>query len=118
MYVADTDKTLTTMFDSSYLEKKDKYSYFLGGVHALMTLHSELPPKKADKKKLLVIKDSYAHSFLPFLTQHVEDIHVIDIRYYNGNISDYMEANGIEDVLLLFNTTTFIAERNLLKLKY
>jgi len=118
MYIADTDKTFTTMYDSSYLEKKDKYSYFLGGVHALMTLHSEIPPKQVDKKKLLVIKDSYAHSFLPFLTQHVEDIHVIDIRYYNGNISDYMEANGIEDVLLLFNTTTFIAERNLLKLKY
>lgn len=118
MYVADTDKTFTSMYDTSYLAKKDKYSYFLGGVHALMTLHTELPEEQVDKEKLLVIKDSYAHSFLPFLTQHVKDIHVIDIRYYNGKISDYMKENGIEDVLLLFNTTTFISERNLLKLKY
>jgi alginate O-acetyltransferase complex protein AlgJ len=118
MYVADTDKTYASMYDTSYLEKKDKYSYFLGGVHALMTLHTDLPTEKIDQEKLLVIKDSYAHSFLPFLTQHVKDIHVIDIRYYNGSISDYMEENGIKDVLLLFNTTTFITERNLLKLKY
>ena len=118
MYVADTDKTVPSMYDTSYLAKKDKYSYFLGGVHALMTLHSELPSDKIDLDKLLVIKDSYAHSFLPFLTQHVQDIHVIDIRYYNGSISDYMEENGIQEVLMLFNTTTFITERNLLKLKY
>ncbi|MNZ83506.1 hypothetical protein D3C78_1022370 [compost metagenome] len=83
-----------------------------------MTLHSERPSGQADQEKLLVIKDSYAHSFLPFLTQHVQDIHVIDIRYYNGSIHDYMEQNGIEDVLLLFNTSTFITERNLLKLNY
>ncbi|OMF36940.1 hypothetical protein BK133_08485 [Paenibacillus sp. FSL H8-0548] len=118
MYVADTDQTLSSMYDPSYLAKKDKYSYFLGGVHALLTLKTELTPGTADLDKLLVIKDSYAHSFLPFLTQHVEQIHVIDIRYYNGSISDYMAENGIKDVLLLFNTTTFITERNLLKLKY
>ncbi|WP_139993052.1 DHHW family protein [Paenibacillus paridis] len=118
MYVADTDQTYESMYDESNLAKKDKYSYFLGGVHALMTLHSELPAEKTDLDKLLVIKDSYAHSFLPFLTQHVKDIHVIDIRYYNGSISEYMEQNGIKDVLLLFNTTTFMTERNLLKLKY
>ncbi|WP_419875080.1 DHHW family protein [Candidatus Pristimantibacillus sp. PTI5] len=118
MYIADTDKTVPSMYDPGYLAKKDKYSYFLGGVHALMTLHSELPPDKIDLDKLLVIKDSYAHSFLPFLTQHVQDIHVIDIRYYNGSISDYMDENGIKDVLMLFNTTTFVSERNLLKLKY
>ncbi|NIK78888.1 hypothetical protein FHS15_004034 [Paenibacillus castaneae] len=117
MYIADTNETFKSMYASSYLSKKDKYSYFLGGVHALMTLHTELPPEQVDQQKMLVIKDSYAHSFLPFLTQHVKDIHVIDIRYYNGSISDYMEKNGIKDVLLLFNTTTFITENNLLKLK-
>ncbi|WP_246431826.1 DHHW family protein [Paenibacillus endophyticus] len=118
MYIADTDQTVNSMYDPRYLAKKDKYSYFLGGVHALMTLHSKLPANQVELDKMLVIKDSYAHSFLPFLTQHVQDIHVIDIRYYNGSISDYMAENGIEDVLMLFNTTTFIGERNLLKLKY
>lgn len=116
VFVADTNETLDSMYDSSFLAKKDKYSYFQGGVHALMTLHTTLPPEKMDLEKLLVIKDSYAHSVLPFLTQHVQDIHVIDIRYYNGSISAYMKEQGIKDVLLLFNTATYITEQNLLKL--
>ena len=119
VYIADTDTTMSGLYDESFLDKKDKYSYFQGGVHALMKLRSELAPgKKADLSKLLVVKDSYAHSLLPFLTSHVEEIHVIDVRYYNGSVSNYIKENAIEDVLLLFNTSTFVTEQNLLKLKY
>ncbi|GAB6989926.1 DHHW family protein [Paenibacillus pini] len=116
MYIADTEQTLTSLYDQSYLGKKDQYSYFLGGVHALMTIKSKLEPKNIDKDKLLVIKDSYAHSFIPFLTQHVSEIHIIDIRYYNGSIKEYMAANGIKDVLMLFNTGTFVENDEILKI--
>ncbi|MCR2804589.1 DHHW family protein [Paenibacillus soyae] len=118
MYIADTGTTVNSLYDESYLSKKDKYSVFQGGVHALVTINNSLTPGTADLDKLLIVKDSYAHSFLPFLTSHVEEIHMIDIRYYNGGIGDYMEQNGIDDVLLLFNTSTFVEERGLLKLKY
>jgi len=62
MYIEDTGETLTSMYDPSYLEKKDKYSYFLGGVHSLMKITSQLNPQVVQQEKLLVIKDSYAHS--------------------------------------------------------
>ncbi|CAM3218237.1 DHHW family protein [Paenibacillus lupini] len=116
VYVADTDITTDSLYDDSYLAKKDKYSYFLGGVHALMTITSDIPQGEEDLDKLLVIKDSYAHSFLPFLTQHVKEIHVIDMRYYNGSIGDYMEQNGISHTLLLFNTATFTENGEILKI--
>ena len=116
MHIVDTGETLTSMYDPSYLTKKDKYSYFLGGVHALMKITSQLDPKEVKQEKLLVIKDSYAHSVIPFLTQHVPEIHVIDIRYYNGSISEYMAQNDIKDVLMLFNTATFVDNSALLKL--
>lgn len=116
MHIVDTGETLTSMYDSSYLEKKDKYSYFLGSVHALMKITSQLDPKVIKQEKLLVIKDSYAHSVIPFLTQHVPEIHVIDIRYYNGSISEYMAQNDIKDVLMLFNTATFVDNASILKL--
>lgn len=118
MYIADTDETRDGLYDESFLGKKDKYSYFQGGVHALVAVKSELSEADADLGKLLIVKDSYAHSLLPFLTNHVGEIHMIDVRYYNGNIGDYMEQSGIDDVLFLFNTSTFVEERNLLKLKY
>ncbi|WP_019419906.1 DHHW family protein [Paenibacillus sp. OSY-SE] len=116
MYIADTGETFMSMYDASFLEKKDQYSYFLGGVHALMKLTSKLDPQDVKQEKLLVIKDSYAHSVIPFLTLNVPEIQVIDIRYYNGSISDYMSENGIKNVLLLFNTATFIDNAALLKL--
>ncbi|MFF2885443.1 DHHW family protein [Paenibacillus sp. NPDC057967] len=118
MYIADTDTTKDSLYDESYLAKKDKYGYFQGGVHALVTVTSDLAPEQVDLDKLLIVKDSYAHSMLPFLTNHVKEIHMIDIRFYNGNIGDYMEQNGIDDALMLFNTSTFVGERGLLKLKY
>ncbi|MEG0473040.1 MAG: DHHW family protein, partial [Solibacillus sp.] len=116
MYIADTDKTVASMYDESFLAKKDQYSYFLSGVHALMKLTTKLDPQQIAQEKLLVIKDSYAHNVLPFLTNHVPEIHVIDLRYYNGRIGDYLSENGIQDVLFLFNTATFVEDTALLKL--
>lgn len=94
MYIADTGETKKSIYDWSCLDKKDKYSYFQGGVHALMTLSSKLPTRKADQDKLLVVKDSNAHSLLPFLTQHVKDIHVIDIRYITAASARPLPADG------------------------
>lgn len=116
MYIADTNQTFTTMYDKSFLTKKDQYSYFLGGVHALMKLTTKLDQQQMDQQKLLIIKDSYAHNVIPFLTNHISEIHVIDLRYYNGNITQYMAENGIEDVLFLFNTTTFVEDTSILKI--
>ena len=116
MYIADTDETRTSMYDTNFLDKKDQYSYFLGGVHALMKLTTDLNLKQIEQEKLLVIKDSYAHSMIPFLTRHVPEIHVIDIRYYNGSVAEYLLENGIKDVLFLFNTSTLVDDGSLLKL--
>lgn len=106
IYIADSDETMMSMYDETFLQKKDQYSYFLGGVHALMEIRTEFDMENIDEEKILVIKDSFAHSFIPFLTNHVEEIHVIDLRYYNGNIDKYIENNNIKSVLLLFNTST------------
>ncbi|MBP2000757.1 hypothetical protein J2Z69_001788 [Paenibacillus shirakamiensis] len=114
-YVADTNQTIG-LYDPSFLQRKDKYSYFLGGVHGLSVIHTQLPKNQTKIQKILVIKDSYAHSFLPFLTAHIPEIHVIDSRYYNGNISEYMTKNQITEVLFVFNTATFVDNPALLKL--
>ena len=116
MYIADSNQIVTSMYDETFLAKKDQYSYFLGGVHALMKLTTTLDPEQIEQDKLLVIKDSYAHNLLPFLTNHVSEIHVIDLRYYNGIVTDYLNENNIKDVLFLFNTATLVEEEALLKL--
>lgn len=117
VHIVDKNETLHGLYDESYLNTKDQYSYFLSGVHPLMQLSTALSPEAVEQQKLLVIKDSYAHNVIPFLTLHVPELHVIDIRFYNGSLSDYMQDHQIDEVLILFNTTTFVDNVAVLKMR-
>ncbi|MCR8659617.1 DHHW family protein [Paenibacillus endoradicis] len=122
MFIADDESTSDSLYYDTFLDVKDQYSYYLGGVHALMTITNEpingQTAKKPEIDKLLVIKDSYAHNFIPLLVNHAREIHVVDLRYYNGSMKAYMEQEQFDEVLLLYNTPTFVSERSLLNLKY
>lgn len=96
-----------SLYDESFLIKTDKYSYFFGGDKALIEIETSIK----NDKNILIIKDSFANSFIPFLTNHYENISVIDSRYYNTSITDYIQDNDIDEVLFLFNTQTFVQEK-------
>lgn len=118
LYIADKAATYQSWYFPEYLHKKDQYAYFQGGVHSLMQVSSKLDRDSIKQEKLLVIKDSYAHSVLPFLALDIPAIDVIDIRFYNGSIRQYIEDNGVTDILLLFNTSTFVESQDIVKLQY
>ncbi len=112
---------LTTQSDSLYNEKniaiKDKYTYYLDGNHGITTIKTNLG-KQNEKhgKKLAVIKDSYAHSIIPFLANHYDEITVFDLRYYNFNVPSYIKENEIDEVLFIYNIDNFIEDNNLNKI--
>lgn len=97
-------KTYNSIFNEDYLSKKDKYSYFLNGNNAKVILKTKI----TNNKKLLVIKDSYAHILAQFLCQNYEEIHFIDPRYYNLPLSDYITENNITETLFLYNVSNLI----------
>lgn len=107
------DIELESLYDESFLETKDKYSTFLGGNHALTVIKSECN----SDRKLAVIKDSYAHAVAPFLANHFESVHLIDLRYYNEDLLQYLDDNDITDVLVLYNAETFNTDTSLPKLE-
>jgi hypothetical protein len=72
----------------------------------------EVKTNNTNGRKLLVIKDSYSHCFVPFALNHFEETHLVDFRYYNSSIKEYMEQEGITDVLVLYNTMNFVKERS------
>lgn len=94
-------KIYNSIFNSEYLDKKDKYSYFLNGNNAKVVIKTKVD----NNKKLLVIKDSYAHILAQFLCQNYEEIHFIDPRYYNLPLSDYITENNITETLFLYNVS-------------
>ncbi|WP_250160207.1 DHHW family protein [Caloranaerobacter azorensis] len=99
----DDNKSSNSLYEYSYLGKKDKYAFFLDGNHALIRIKTSLN----NGKKLVIFKDSYSHCFIPFLANHYEEIHVIDLRYYKLNIYDYIKEHKIKEVLFLYNVATF-----------
>ena len=59
---------------------------------------------KNNSNEIIVFKDSYAHSFIPFLTNNYGKIHVVDPRYYNIDLEDYLNKNpNINEALFINN---------------
>lgn len=54
-------------------------------------------------RRLLIVKDSYGNAMAPFLTASFDEVHVVDFRYFEGNLPDYCESQGITDVLFFNN---------------
>ena len=96
------------LYHSEYLDKKDKYSYFLGGNQPLCVIDTH-----KGGEKLLVIRDSYADSLSPFLTERFSEIHLFDLRYNRMKITDYIEENGIDCVLVLYGFDNIKDDPNL-----
>ncbi|MBE5906283.1 MAG: hypothetical protein E7277_05740 [Lachnospiraceae bacterium] len=101
-----------TVYDKSKLKIKDKYQYFLGGNDGEVTIKTD----NKNGKHLLVIKDSYANCFLPFLIEQFESIHVVDLRYFNDNFTMYMKGNDINEALVLYNLNNFDEDTAIIKL--
>ena len=107
-YVDEGHKT-TTLYDSSKLETRDQYAVFLGGNSSVIDIKTVSP----EKKRLLVIKDSFANCFIPFLTPYYREIVVVDPRYYSGTIGDIMDTYRITDALVLYSGNTFFTDNHL-----
>ena len=102
-----------SLYDRSYLEKKDKYSAFLSGNQPLCVIRNE---NAADDGKLLLIRDSYADSLAPFLARSFSEVHLLDLRYYRASTALYAEENGIDAICVLYSVQNFISDRNLVLL--
>lgn len=108
----------STMYDYSYLDKKDKYSMFLGGNTPLETVTT----KNADAPSVLILRDSYMDSITPFLQDNFSKIYIMDLRYYktqlmNSSVSDFVKKNNIDEVLICYSVTNFGTDTNVFLIK-
>lgn len=104
VFYEDTKETADSLYNYEYLEKKDKYSFFLNNIHPFIEITNEMADSD---RELVVIKDSYANCMVPFLVNHYRKVYVFDTRYYKGGPSSFINENpGITDVLLLYNMNT------------
>ncbi len=98
----DTGEKRASLYDPSFLETRDQYALFLGGNHGEVKIQTSTDTDR----NILVIKDSYANCFIPFLLPAYQNILVIDPRYYLGSIEQLITEENITDILFLYNAET------------
>ena len=106
-------KDIGGFYQEDKLQEKDKYAYFFGGNYGEVAIKGE----QTGKGNLLVIKDSFANAFVPFLADSYDNIYMVDLRYFNQDMQEYLKDKKVTDILILYNVSNFVTDRNLYKLK-
>ena len=112
----DQNKTTDTLFDSSFEDKKDKYSTFLGGNFPVVEIKAD---NAQQDKKVLILKDSYANCAMPYFTSMYSDVTMMDMRYYHMQkltVAEYVKQNNIDKVILLYNVDFFNTDTNFVEM--
>ena len=99
------------LYETDKLSTRDKYGMFLWGNNGFSRIAG------TGSGKVLVIKDSYANSFVPFLLGDYGTIDVVDLRSLKSTTVDELIAqNGYDNVLVLYNFQSFSSDTNLVLL--
>lgn len=109
----DKKKQNDSFFFLSHLDEDDKYPVFLDGNHSLVRIEN----KAASGGKLLMIKDSFAHSIAPFLSENYSEIIMVDLRYYKLPVSELIKQENITDVLVLYGLDNLCNDTDVVWLK-
>ena len=101
------EKKTKTLYDVSFLKTADQYSVFTGGNQAVLEITGGIK----NGKTLLLIKDSFANSILPFLAEDYEKLVVVDLRQLNVSGDWLLEMFSPTDILILYNSAQFAQDK-------
>lgn len=101
------EKKTKTLYDFSFLKTADQYSVFTGGNQAVLEITGGIK----NGKTLLLIKDSFANSILPFLAEDYEKLVVVDLRQLNVSGDRLLEMFSPTDILILYNSAQFVQDK-------
>ena len=117
-------ETYDSLYFNEYLDKKDKYAVYFGGNYDKVDIEigaatgqaaqtassgSETANRADGKGSLLILKDSFANAFVPYLLDDYSKITMIDSRYYRGSVTEL--AEDYDEVLILYGIDNFAGEK-------
>ena len=105
----DEQKKTASFYETSQLETRDKYAMFFNGNHGKVVISTPVE----ENRTLLVIKDSYANSLVPFLAPYYRKIVLVDPRYFYDDLEELIQVEDIQEVLYLYNANTFYSDTSL-----
>lgn len=97
-----------SIYERKYLSGSDQYAVFLNSNQAQTVIEGS-----GKNGKLLLIKDSYGNTFSQFPVEDYAEVHVLDLRFFKGDVAEYARENGITDALVLYGVQNFVKDTNL-----
>ena len=107
---AQIDGTVYGLYGLASLETRDMYAMFIHGNNGLTLVEGN------GEGRCLVIKDSFANCFVPFLTANYAQIDVVDLRMFSGSVNELIAENDYDDILILYSFHIFHTDNMLIKL--
>lgn len=95
-------KTYNSIYFRNWLTQTDKYNAFFNSNNTIETVYTG-----NGTKKLLVIKDSYALSLVPFLMNNYSEITMIDMRGIGQTVDQLVNVKDYNQVLFMYNADEF-----------
>ena len=95
--------------DRFYPAAASKYNCFLTSDNPLGTEQSYYcsieNPNIQDGSAVVLVKESFGNCFAPFLVDHYQYVYIIDYRYFDGDLTQFVTEKGARDVIFLNNIT-------------
>ena len=82
---------------ATFAQGRYAYSAFLWGDNPYMKIKTT----NKSGRKLCIIKDTYGNAFAPYTVTAFDEIFIVDPRYYEGSVIDFIKDNGYTDVLVI-----------------
>lgn len=101
--------------DNDKWSSSDKYSAFLRGNNALTLIKNN---NISNDSKILLIKDSYANSFVQFIANNYNETYIVDLRSFSNDFNSFFKSNNFDDVIIMYSLKNFSEDLNIAKLKY
>ena len=97
-----------SIYERKYLSGSDQYAVFLNSNQAQTVIEGS-----GKSGKFLLIKDSYGNAFSQFPVEDYAEVHVLDLRFFKGDVTEYAKENDITDALVLYGVQNFVKDTNL-----
>ena len=107
----DSTKTIieSGFISEKYLSEKDKYGAFLDGTHRMLfIMDKEAAARGESRPRLLLARDSFANSMVPFLARHF-DICMVNLTGGMTNLTELCRTYECGRVLVVCNRENLIA---------
>lgn len=108
------------LYDEEQWGKRDKYAAFLYGNHGVTVIKTKNNQysQPGEVSRVLVVKDSYANCFVPFLTYNFDEVLVVDLRSLPMKMSELLGQYEFDDILIMYNFMNYASDTNIAKIKY